>query len=316
MEQPSLKLKELESSIGDTATGTFLTPENDLFYSSKIYCPLQAQEKEIRLLRLLPGQSEDPLSLEIIDQVSLSDLGIEYQALSYCAGDVNDNELIKVQGLDFNIFASVGAALRRLRDPVSSSLLWIDQICIDQSNVTEREQQVLLMRSIYASATKTVVWLGEDLESHSEEIAVSFLQGIYQTLAFLKTLESEDHAAFEAFPNFSRESERHDCESKLMQSVPKQTLRENGYLKTARWLLAGMGQGKYSRELAAVATMAQMGKFFYVFKHACREQLSSIYIVENLCSVSGMGLMAAGIALSHVHTRLSLSMSPPSSHAS
>ncbi len=253
---------ELEISIGDAAAGNFITPKNDLFYSSKIYRPLQAQRKEIRLLRLLPGQLEDPLSSDIIDQISLTDLGVECQALSYCAGDVNDNELIKVQGLEFNVFASVGAALRRLRDPVSSSVLWIDQICIDQSNITEREQQVLLMRSIYASATQTVVWLGEDLENHTEEIAVAFLQVIYQMLALLKKLGSESSAAFEAFPNCSREPGRHDCESKLMQSVPKQTSREDGYIKIGRWLMAEILQGKLSRELAAVAIMAQMREFF------------------------------------------------------
>jgi Heterokaryon incompatibility protein (HET) len=99
--------------------------------------------------------SSEPTGLESSNG---TDLSVEYQALSYCAGDVNDSEQVRVQGLEFKVFASVGAALRKLRDTVSSSVLWIDQICIDQSNIVEREQQVLLMRSIYASATQ--LWFG------------------------------------------------------------------------------------------------------------------------------------------------------------
>lgn len=39
---------------------------------------------------------------------------------------------------------------------------WIDQICIDQSNLAERSSQVSLMGRIYSSAFFTLVWLGPE----------------------------------------------------------------------------------------------------------------------------------------------------------
>jgi len=38
--------------------------------------------------------------------------------------------------------------------------LWIDQICIDQSRVHERNHQVGMMASIYAGSYGTIIWLG------------------------------------------------------------------------------------------------------------------------------------------------------------
>ncbi|KAH6866490.1 heterokaryon incompatibility protein-domain-containing protein, partial [Alternaria rosae] len=38
--------------------------------------------------------------------------------------------------------------------------LWIDQICIDQSSVSERNHQVGMMASIYSECSKTIIWLG------------------------------------------------------------------------------------------------------------------------------------------------------------
>jgi hypothetical protein len=38
--------------------------------------------------------------------------------------------------------------------------LWIDQICINQSNVLERNHQVGLMTSIYSQCRSVIIWLG------------------------------------------------------------------------------------------------------------------------------------------------------------
>jgi len=43
--------------------------------------------------------------------------------------------------------------------------LWIDQICIDQENVAEREQQVALMGHLYGQANLALVWLGQEDEA-------------------------------------------------------------------------------------------------------------------------------------------------------
>jgi hypothetical protein len=41
-------------------------------------------------------------------------------------------------------------------------LLWIDGVCIDQNNCSERSDQVKLMAQIYETSTRLVTWLGPD----------------------------------------------------------------------------------------------------------------------------------------------------------
>ena len=51
--------------------------------------------------------------------------------------------------------------------------MWIDAICIDQSNLREKSSQILLMRDIYSSCQRVVIWLGEH-----DALTESALEGI------------------------------------------------------------------------------------------------------------------------------------------
>lgn len=67
------------------------------------------------------------------------------------------------------ITANCDAALRRLRDLNEPRVLWIDAICINQEDQSERSLQIGIMQDIYANATQVLVWLGraskEDLRA-------------------------------------------------------------------------------------------------------------------------------------------------------
>jgi hypothetical protein len=55
-----------------------------------------------------------------------------------------------------------------LRLTSKSRILWIDAICIDQSDIDEKGEQLALMRNIYAEAKQVLIWLGgpdEQVES-------------------------------------------------------------------------------------------------------------------------------------------------------
>lgn len=52
---------------------------------------------------------------------------------------------------------------------------WIDAICIDQSNVMERNHQVQIMRKIYSNARSVSVWLGKADASFDSDIAMEHL---------------------------------------------------------------------------------------------------------------------------------------------
>ncbi len=44
----------------------------------------------------------------------------------------------------------------------TSRELWVNAVCLDQSNPTELAQQVPKMQQIYFNATDVLVWLGQD----------------------------------------------------------------------------------------------------------------------------------------------------------
>jgi hypothetical protein len=59
----------------------------------------------------------------------------------------------------------------------NGELYWVDQICVDQNKISERNHQVSLMKEIYARATTVLVWLGaSELLPDIETEAVEFIR--------------------------------------------------------------------------------------------------------------------------------------------
>ncbi|KAH8587148.1 heterokaryon incompatibility protein-domain-containing protein [Bisporella sp. PMI_857] len=117
-----------------------------------------AEKRFIRVLKLKPGNSGD-LCCDLIP-VSLDKLP-KYEALSYSWDSQELTGRISCHGKQLSVTPNCEAALRRLRLQWDSRLLWIDAICIDQSSVVERNQQVAHMGEIYTMAKRVVVWIGE-----------------------------------------------------------------------------------------------------------------------------------------------------------
>ena len=59
------------------------------------------------------------------------------------------------------VTVNLRAALLNIRQLDQPCTLWVDAICINQSNVLERGHQVSIMADIYRNATRTIVWLGD-----------------------------------------------------------------------------------------------------------------------------------------------------------
>lgn len=64
---------------------------------------------------------------------------------------------------------------------LADNWFWIDSICINQADLTERAAQVQLMTSIYRKAQRTLVWLAEGSED------------THQALDFIYTLREKRH---------------------------------------------------------------------------------------------------------------------------
>ena len=114
----------------------------------------------------------------------------DYEALSYAWGTNTSSNLaeIRCNGLEFWIQPNLEAALKRLRSPDHKRVIWVDAICINQADPSEKASQVLKMRDIYAKARQVIVWLGDDDESDKE--AFDFLNWLATSLG---QNEEEDH---------------------------------------------------------------------------------------------------------------------------
>lgn len=102
---------------------------------------------EIRVVDILPGSGTQTIALDC-RVISLND-GSSYEALSYVWGDARAIRTLEISGYDIRITQTLYIALESLRSPTVKRTLWVDQMCIDQSNDEEKSHQVSLIRRIY-----------------------------------------------------------------------------------------------------------------------------------------------------------------------
>lgn len=93
---------------------------------------------------------------------------IAYNALSYTWGpprnleEIDDsNAIILLNGHLFEVQPNLYDALLELEATCPETPIWIDALCINQSNQTERSAQVSVMNQIYGGAARVIVWLGK-----------------------------------------------------------------------------------------------------------------------------------------------------------
>ena len=150
--------------------------------------PLEEGANQFRLLQLLPGDDDSIIEcrLYIFDRNDCP----PYEALSYVWGDETNMQDIIMNGERFSIRDNLWRFLRRARAqeitqvevpephekvPSNSTttdmslnrnttpavykpgFLWIDQICIDQTSMAEKSEQVSSMADVYTGSQRTVV---------------------------------------------------------------------------------------------------------------------------------------------------------------
>ncbi|KAI1421441.1 heterokaryon incompatibility protein-domain-containing protein [Xylaria sp. FL1777] len=113
-----------------------------------------------------------------IDEHRLSDERAElgYIALSYAWGSRKETHAIHIGDYELRIGQSLNSALRNLRRKDRPIRLWVDALCINQDDIIERNHQVQQMRSIYSSASETLIYLGDEMGGNVEFSAWNFLE--------------------------------------------------------------------------------------------------------------------------------------------
>ena len=129
--------------------------------ASFCYENLPHDRSSIRLLRVLPScNPESQIFCDVFHHDISNEFRTPYEALSYTWGDTTQTVDIRLNGCVFPITMNLENALRALRYTDNPRVLWVDAVCIDQSNTNEQGEQVGMMWDIYRTAEQVVVWLG------------------------------------------------------------------------------------------------------------------------------------------------------------
>jgi hypothetical protein len=160
------------------------------------YDPLDLPKHQIRLLKVektIPTVS--PNSERIVCTLGTFDLDTvpSYLTLSYTWGTSNMQHVIHINEQRYSINPNLFEFLRTFAgDTVGKHImpyLWIDQLCIDQSNALEKNHQVGLMAEIYRRCNFVITWLDRSAEAavgdfkqcHSSKAAWEIMQNRYFT---------------------------------------------------------------------------------------------------------------------------------------
>jgi hypothetical protein len=150
----------------------------------ELYTQLDALKREIRLAVLVPGPKPAPIECKLI----MIDLAFttEYfhEALSYMWGRPSMQKEIILNNHPILVRENLWLALHHFRSPTEERVIWIDAICINHGDISERNHQVGMMREIYSCATMVHVWLGA--ESRRSREAFTFLRRIKNNGGFIE----------------------------------------------------------------------------------------------------------------------------------
>ncbi|KAH7068229.1 heterokaryon incompatibility protein-domain-containing protein [Paraphoma chrysanthemicola] len=133
--------------------------------SSDVYTALNEPDKTIRLIRILSTEPHVCCELKV---VSVETAPI-FSALSYVWGDASITDTVYLDDQPVQVTTSLVNALRDVirhwiesdyTDDGDEQWLWADAICINQSNIEEKNHQVPLMAKIYSGAARVFSWLG------------------------------------------------------------------------------------------------------------------------------------------------------------
>lgn len=160
----------------DEATSLATDQVRTAQHDSELFQHSQIEPGEIRLLKILPDTSEPFFHFDF--KVFKRNNAPPYSAISYVWGSDEPTYQIFLQDKVFrireNLLACLSSVIMRksphgglYKDRIFlEDHLWIDAICIDQSQMAERNEQVRCMDEIFTSATSVLAWLGTTFEPH------------------------------------------------------------------------------------------------------------------------------------------------------
>ena len=129
---------------------------------SFLYIELLNPAQDLRLLHIKPGRDDATVDCSL----SVFDLRTApiYAAISYTWGDPQPTRTITINGNTVQVGINCHYALWQVRQKSRATYYWIDALCIDQSNMDEKNRQVQIMNEIFSRAGCVLVSLGSGSE--------------------------------------------------------------------------------------------------------------------------------------------------------
>ncbi|KAK0507108.1 hypothetical protein JMJ35_010566 [Cladonia borealis] len=151
---------------------------------------------EFRLLKLTRLENRLDKSWPICEliHVAIADCP-KYNALSYVWGPQHDRKTIAINKKAFSVSVNLCDALCALFNLTELHVVWVDAICINQTDDAEKVTQIPLMREIYSRAACVMAWVGR--EKDDSDILFTSMDYISDLLSKAKgrvtTNNLEDH---------------------------------------------------------------------------------------------------------------------------
>ncbi|KAF5654484.1 heterokaryon incompatibility protein [Fusarium sp. NRRL 25303] len=145
-----------------------------------LYHPLTSDEQhsEIRVCILLPKSHGTMVSCKL-ETLNLLEDKIDYEAISYAWGSSEDKATIRINETTLQVTQNLKEALTYLRHESKPRSLWIDAICINQSDLDERNSQARsLIELVRSCSTDELFSLLLD-SSNKEDLEELFEDGLY-----------------------------------------------------------------------------------------------------------------------------------------
>jgi hypothetical protein len=144
------------------------------------YPPLPDPSKFIRRATIQPGSGSDDIVIDL-EILPFSDADFpEYEALSYAWGATVESVPVRVGGPDGAVTSlthNLAEALRHLRLADRPRAMWIDALCINQSDTAEKGPQVAMMGTIFRRASRVIAWLGPAAPDSDHALRILALLG-------------------------------------------------------------------------------------------------------------------------------------------
>jgi hypothetical protein len=137
-------------------------------------------QESIRLLQFSRDTNDELVcEMNVVPRTSCQG---QYDALSYVWGSDTTTRPLLCNGFSMNIRATLYEAIHTLfSPPISLDLpIWIDAMCIHQSDDLEKNVQVRRMGDIYRNARQVVVWLGPSRQD--SDLAMDWMEALSVTL--------------------------------------------------------------------------------------------------------------------------------------